>query len=257
MKHLGDCYCFFAVGVLGATSLGVIAKEYQDMSDPLAVYTQGGLGYTDKGINIKIGQSYDTGSDASAAMNIIELKGLLGESLGFRNADNALYASVDDSFDSFRFRNFQVALAKGRGTQIDVSYSFDRETADASYSLIQALPAWRFMQLYPLLGLGVTVANDPEQGYEIPGLFSVVGFYGKFTLSDKIWLNYNPVWLSTVSGSDDYKDGYYAGDSSLFSHELAMSYQLNPRANLRYFANWSEGVSLGDGDHRIEYNLQF
>lgn len=257
MKRIVAVYYPLLVGALGSASFGVIAKEYQDMSDPLAVYTQGGLGYTDKGINLKIGQSYDTGSDASAAMNIIELKGAFGDSLGFRDADQALYANVDDSVDSFRFRNFQVALAKGRGTQIDVSYSFDRETADASYSLIQALPAWRFIQLYPLLGLGVTVANDPQQGYEIPGLFSVVGFYSKFSLSEKVWLNYNPVYLATVSGSNDYKDNYYAGDSSIFSHEWVVSYQLNPRSNLRYFANWSEAVSLSDGDHRIEYNLQF
>ena len=38
-------------------------KDVQDMSDPLAVYTQVGGGLTDKGANFKFGQTYDTGSD--------------------------------------------------------------------------------------------------------------------------------------------------------------------------------------------------
>ena len=33
-------------------------EQLQDMSDPLAVYTQAGFGITDKGANIKIGQTY-------------------------------------------------------------------------------------------------------------------------------------------------------------------------------------------------------
>ena len=35
-------------------------EELQDMSDPLAVYTQAGLGYTDKGLNLKVGKAYDS-----------------------------------------------------------------------------------------------------------------------------------------------------------------------------------------------------
>lgn len=231
-------------------------KEYQDMSDPLAVYTQAGLGYTDKGLNIKIGQAYDTGSDTSMAMNIVEFKGIAGDALGFRDNGEPLYQGVDDSVDSVRFRNFVVDLTSGRGSQIDISYNFDRETADASYSLIQALPKWGFVQLYPLLGAGVTVANDVDEGYKIPGTFGALGFYGKFTVTDKIWLNYNPVWLTTLSGSDDYKDNYYINDSSLFTHEVVVSYQINAHSNIRYFANWNTEVSVGDGDHRIEYNIQ-
>lgn len=48
--------------------------EVQDMSDPLAVYTQAGFGYTDKGLNLKIGQTYDTGSDTTMGMNVLEVK---------------------------------------------------------------------------------------------------------------------------------------------------------------------------------------
>jgi hypothetical protein len=50
------------------------------MSDPLAVYTQGGLGASDKGLNLKVGQSYDTGNPETMAMNIIEVKGIAGNS---------------------------------------------------------------------------------------------------------------------------------------------------------------------------------
>nr|WP_206355572.1 hypothetical protein [Vibrio maerlii] len=244
------------------------AEELQDMSDPLAVYTQAGIGYTDKGINIKVGQSYDTGSDTTMAMNVMELKGVGGDALGFRDQDdsNNLYKGVDDSIDSVRFRNFKVDLTNGRGSQLDVVYSFDdrmigdemyTETVDVSYSLIQALPKWGPVQFYPLAGLGATLANQEEDGYEIPGTFAVVGMYSKLDITDKIWLNYNPMWLSTLSGSEDYKDNYYANDSSILTHEFAVSYQLSKRTNIRYFANWNEEVDFADGDHRIEFNYQF
>lgn len=214
-----------AIGLI-ALSPRVAAEneDYQDMSDPLAVYTQGGFGITDKGLNIKFGQAYDTGSDTSAAMNILEIKGLMGDTLGWRDADEPLYGGVDNAIDAVRLRNFNVDLTNGRGAQIDVNYNVDRETADASYSFIQALPKWGALQLYPLGGVGVTVQNDAQDGYKVPGTFAAVGFYGKFDLTEKVWLNYNPLWLTTLSGSDAYKDTYYAGDGDIFTHELALSY---------------------------------
>ncbi len=82
--------------------------------------------------------------------------------------------------------------------------------------------------------------------------------YGKFTITEKIWLNYNPFWLTAVSGSNIYEDSAYApGKDNILLHEFAASYQFTPRFNLRYFANWSNLVDITDGDHRIEANYQF
>ena len=231
-------------------------KEYQDMSDPLAVYTQVGGGITDKGFNLKIGQTYDTGSDVTMGMNIVEVKGFGGDMLGIRDNDDPLYQTVDNSIDSIRFRNFSVDLTTGRGAQIDVNINVDNETSDASYSLIQALPKMGAVQLYPLAGVGVSMENDADDGFEVPGAFVAAGFYSKITITDKVWLNYNPLWVSTVAGSDQYKDHYYANESNLFTHEFSVSYQISPRANIRYFANWNEKVDFDDGDHRIEFNYQ-
>ncbi|HAS6685602.1 TPA: hypothetical protein I7272_24080 [Vibrio parahaemolyticus] len=234
--------------------------ELQDMSDPLAVYTQAGFGATDKGLNLKIGQSYDSGNADTMAMNVIEVKGIGGDLLGIRDNEKPMYASVDDSIDSFRFRNFQVDMSSGLGKQFDINYNVDKDKLDASYSFIQALPKFGIVQLYPLAGVGVTVANDysnEDRGYEIPGTFTVVGMYSKVDITDKIWLNYNPMYMHTLSGSNDYTSRYYANDNNILTHELALSYQLTPRANIRYFANWNEKVDFGDGDHRIEFNYQF
>ncbi|MGR5543305.1 hypothetical protein ACPV5V_32610, partial [Vibrio campbellii] len=42
--------------VAAALSLNEVAdEELQDMSDPLAVYTLAGIGFTDKGLNLKVG----------------------------------------------------------------------------------------------------------------------------------------------------------------------------------------------------------
>ncbi|MFQ0974871.1 hypothetical protein JHL08_02950 [Vibrio campbellii] len=235
-------------------------KELQDMSDPLAVYTQAGAGITDKGINIKVGQAYDSGKANTMAMNVIELKGIGGDLSSIRDNEEDLFNSVDDSIDSFRFRNFQVDMSKGLGRQIDVNYNVDADKLDASYSFIQALPKFGVVQLYPLAGAGVTIANDfsgEDKGYEVPGTFTVVGMYSKIDITDKIWVNYNPMYMHTLSGSSDYKDKYYAGEDNILAHEFAISYQITPRSNIRYFANWNEKVDFGDGDHRIEYNYQF
>lgn len=253
---------------IGAISFSAIAEEpaqeVQDMSDPLAVYTQAGLGMTDKGFNIKVGQTYDSGKENVAAMNVLEVKGFGGDILGIRDTDK--YGAVDDSIDSFRLRNFQANLTNGSGHQLDVSYNVDNEALDASYSILQALPKMGPLNLYPLAGAGVTVANNYSEdessksegdGYEIPGTFTVIGMYAKVALTDKIWINYNPMYMHTLSGSDKYKNTYFGNESGLLTHEFAISYQMTPRSNIRYFANWNEKVDFADGDHRIEFNYQF
>ncbi|MGR5066308.1 hypothetical protein [Photobacterium sp. DNB22_13_2] len=250
MKHvvyLGACL----------VSVTAIANEevVQDMSDPLAVYTQVGSGVTDKGLNLKVGQTYDTGKDDTAAINIIEVKGFLGEQVGWND-------SRDDSVDSLRFRNFSANIANGRARQIDVQYDLKTESGTASYSLIQALPKMGPVSLYPLAGLGASFINasngEGEQlsGYALPGTFAMVGTYGKLAINDKLWLNYNPMWFTTLSGSDSYVDFGLEGDSSVLKHEVALSYQFTPRFNVRYFANWSQNEDFKDGGHRLEFNYQ-
>ncbi|WP_372379623.1 hypothetical protein ACBZ91_18510 [Vibrio natriegens] len=235
-----------------------VEDEVQDMSDPLAVYTQGGFGITDKGLNLKVGQTYDSGKENVMSMNVLEVKGIAGDLLGIRDNKKSGYGSVDDSIDSFRLRNFQANMTNGQGRQLDLTYSVDTETLNASYSVLQALPRiGDFLNLYPLAGVGVTVQNTEDDGYEIPGTFTVVGMYSKISLTDKIWINYNPMYMHTLSGSDTYKDEAFASDNAILTHEFAVSYQITPRSNIRYFANWNENVDFSDGDHRIEYNYQF
>lgn len=231
-------------------------EAVQDMSDPLAVYTQVGMGYTDKGLNLKLGQTFDTGSDTTMGMHVLELKGGYGDALGARD-----YA--DDSIDSLRLRRFGVDLTNGRGSQVDFNYDFDSEAGSLSYSFIQAIPALGPLQLYPLAGVGAAFANnalgdngETISGYTVPGTFAVVGAYGKLTLTDNIWLNYNPMYMSTLSGSDTYKEHAFADNDSILAHEFAASYQINPRLNVRYFAQWNEELSYRDGSHIVEFNYQ-
>lgn len=250
-------------------STSSIAEEsVQDMSDPLAVYTQAGAGYSDKGLNLKVGQTYDTGSDTTMGMNVLEVKGIAGEAIGFRDSSNPKFSGVDDSIDSIRFRNFSVDLTNGRGAQVDVNYNFDSQQGSASYSFIQALPKFGPVNLYPLAGAGLAAGdplNDPARAgedqlqdrFDIHGTFYVLGMYAKVEITDKIWLNYNPMYMGTISGSNVYKNTGFAGSDALMAHEFALSYQINPRLNLRYFANWNQKVNFDDGDHRIEFNYQF
>lgn len=75
--------------------------EIQDMSNPLGIYTQIGTGITNKGLNFKMGKTYDTHNPETAAMNILEIKGIMGEELGWTGNNQR-----DNSIDSFRLRNF-------------------------------------------------------------------------------------------------------------------------------------------------------
>ncbi len=251
--------------LLSSTGLNAQEQEVQDMSDPLAVYTQGGAGYTDKGLNLKIGQAYDTGSDTTAAMYVLELKGFWGDTLGWSDD-----AKVDNSIDAFRFRSFEVDLTNGRGTQIDMTYNLDashlaEESGDISYSFIQALPKFGAINLYALAGAGLSFGNNVleddgriDSGYSVYGTFAVVGLYGKLTITDDIWLNYNPMYVMALSGSNLYKDHAFGmNNDKVLLHELSASYQVNPRLNIRYFANWHQYNSFSDGDQRIEFNYQF
>lgn len=256
MKKLS--YIFISIPLLCSTS-ALAENDIKDMSDPLAVYTQVGTGITDKGINFKVGQAYDTGEENVAGMNVFEVKGIAGETLGWYDADPN---RLTDSIDSIRYRNFEANIKNGRANQIDINYNLEQEFGTASYSFIQALPKYGRLSLYPLMGAGVAFANDKMEdgsaidGYKIPGTFAVAGTYTKFDITDKIWLNYNPMWMTTISGSDAYKDEGIEGSDSVLTHEFAVSYQVSPRFNIRYFANWSEETHFSDGDHRLEFNYQ-
>lgn len=231
-------------------------SELQDMSDPTAVYTQAGAGITNQGLNLKIGQAYDTEDPDTLAMNIIEIKGFMGDSMGLDG---------NDSINTLRYRNFSLDTTTGRGAQIDVNWDFNNDMGSASYSFIQALPKWGAVQFYPLAGVGITVRDtakiidqqDPDfgsAGYAIPSSFAVVGTYTKIEITDKIWLNYNPMYVKTLNSNtrmSDLSDGFH--------HEIAASYQLNSRQNVRWFANYNDTESNreNDWDWRLEFNHQF
>jgi hypothetical protein len=169
-------------------------------------------------------------------------------------------------------------LENGRGSQLDINFSFNRTSyvqsidackstgiplvekghaADISYAFMQALPKWGKFQFFPLAGAGVNIENSDRSGFEVPGMFGLVGMYSKFAITDSIWLMYNPMWATTLVGSDTYKDYQFGGDSSIFAHEVSLSYKINPRTSVRYYGNWNDKVDYSDGDHRIEFNYHF
>ncbi|EJI1278069.1 hypothetical protein Q8E21_000897 [Vibrio vulnificus] len=250
---------------MGILSMGLTAPtmasddDVQDMSDPLAVFTQVGLGVTDKGLNIKVGKTYSTGKEHVAGMNVLEVKGIAGEALGWYEDEERL----TDSVDSIRLRNFNANIMNGRGSQLDLSYDLNSEFGSISYSLIQALPKLGPVQFFPLAGIGAAFGNnvvgddgDVISGYSVPGTFALAGTYTKIVLTDKMWLNYNPMYMKTLSGSQWYKEHGFENNEDVLNHEFAISYQISPRFNVRYFANWTENTDFSDGDHRIEFNYQ-
>jgi len=265
MKNLPLIPSALAIALLSTSLHAAQDSELQDMSDPLAVFSQAGVGYTDKGINLKFAQAYDSGKENILAMRALEVKGIYGDTLGWHDGVN-----TDDSVDFIRFRSFEVDTTTGTGAQLDVNFNLDgthlaEESGDVSYSIMQALPALGPLNFYPLAGIGATFGNNTleddgriDSGYSVLGTYYQVGMYSKLTITEDIWINYNPFYASTLSGADVYKNHAYGeNNDSILLHELALSYQINPRLNVRYFANWNEYVDFDDGDHRIEVNYQF
>ncbi|WP_295898633.1 hypothetical protein [uncultured Vibrio sp.] len=234
--------------ILSLSVSSVLAGDYQDMSDPMAVYTQAGVGVTNSGLNIKLGRAYDTNNDSTMAMHVFEAKGFAADTLGL---------DEDDSFDSIRYRHFNVNTGNGLGSQVDLNWDFDHQIGSASYSMIQALPEIGPVQLYPLAGVGVNVSevNVSQEiyqgsiGYTIPSSFALLGLYSKIEVTDNIWLNYNPMYTSQLGGVDSMNDLYG------WQHEVAASYQINSQSNLRAF--WNFGEAIDGTDFRVEYNHQF
>ncbi|WP_236009250.1 hypothetical protein [Vibrio ulleungensis] len=218
--------------------------ELADMSDPLAVYNRAGAGVTNNGINLKFGIEYATPDSNNQAMHVLEIKGIAGEALGWSDHDTR-----DDSIDSIRYRNFQLDKQKNRGTQIDMDWDFDSDMGSASYSFLQGTPKYGAFQFYPLAGAGFTVSDEKEDGIGIPGGFALVGVYTKVTLTDTIWLNYNPMYKAGVGGQ--------LSDWSQLDHEITASYRLNPRQNVRFYANWDNETDFKKGDFKLEFNHQF
>ena len=183
-------------GLLFSTSTLAEETDVQDMSDPTAVYTQAGIGATNKGINVKIGDSYDTGNPDTMAMNIIEIKGIAGDTFGWDSGD-----AKDNSVDTLRFRNFSLNLTNGRGQQLDVNYNrkdnhLADENGNASYAIIQALPKVGLFNFYPLIGMGMEFGNNVieddgsiDSGYSIQGFNGLIGTYIKMAVTDKLWIN--------------------------------------------------------------------
>ncbi|NRB42628.1 MAG: hypothetical protein HRU20_29870 [Pseudomonadales bacterium] len=244
--------CFLGVGLISANKTNA---EPVDMSNPLAIYSQAGVGVDDKGFNFKFGQISDTGSNTSIAMNVLEINGLLGDAM-------AVGSDGSDSIDSIRFRNFQQSLIDGRGRQLDIEYDLNQQLGAVSYSLTQILAPMGAFSLFPLAGGGISFANDMDysgtgmiadvhEGFSIPGVYVVIGMYSIYNINEKLWFNYNPMWRAPVAGAEIYKNS----DNTL-SHEVAVGYQINLRCNVRYFANWDNHGDFLTGGHRVELNYQ-
>ena len=56
-------------------------------------------------------------------------------------------------------------------------------------------------------------------------MFGTIGMYSRVIITDKIWFNYNPIWMTSIAGADNYMKNTYGLDaSSVFTHEVSLSY---------------------------------
>jgi hypothetical protein len=214
----------------------VLATESADMSNPLAVFNVVGASYGTQGANLKVGIAYDTEDENTMAMHIVEIK------------DNA---------ENIRYRHFGVDTTTGRGLMVDVGWDTELKQGSAALQVMQALPKFGPFQLFPVIGGGMGIAegiwNEPGYeevvGYTMPGGFLNAGMYAKMDITDKLWLNYNPMYTHGMSG-------LLTGESA-FNNEFIASYKTTENTTVRAFYNVASGKSFTDGDARVEFNYAF
>jgi len=236
-------------------------NEVQDMSDPLAVFTQLGASYGTNGINLKLGKTLDTKSATDMSMILVEVKGLYGEHMKNEGSSALHPEAANDGISELRFRKFDVDMTNGRGLSMDFIHNFDTNSGTASLGMIQALPKIGIWQAFPIIAAGVEY-NDGSQrsetnessGLHSDFVFASFTLYNKFQITETIWANYNPVYSQAIFGDDHYTDNL-KGSNGL-SHEFALSWQMTPKQNFRLWYNASQN-QFEDGDFRLEYNQQF
>lgn len=236
-------------------------QEVQDMSDPLAVYTQVGGSYGTNGINFKLGKTLDTGSPTDMSMILFEVKSMLGEHTKDEGSSAMNPDMANDGISELRFRKFDVDMTNGRGISMDVIHNFDSNSGTASIGMIQALPKVGFWQAFPIIAAGVQyndgsmhAADGESTGLHSDFAFASFTLYNKFQLTDTIWANYNPVYTQAIFGDQLYTDNLRGSDG--LTHEFVLSWQMTPKQNFRLWYNTTQN-NFSDGDFRLEYNQQF
>ena len=244
-----------ALSALAATSFAVEnEKEAADMSDPMAIYTMGGVSYGTNGINLKMMKTLDTGSATDLSALIVEVK-----DMDFVNDGEERHGKMRSASPSnLRIRKFDVNMTNGLGLSYDIMQNLDgRKPGVAMVGAMQALPQIGFWQAFPILGAGL-MYGEADNGINMDGVLLNFTMYNKFTVTDKIWLNWNIVYNEGIYGSEDFKNSMNSASDSM-SHEFIASYQINPRNNLRLWYNVSHDYITNDktGETRLEYNRQF
>ncbi len=272
-RSLNKLVSAVALSSLAATAVAAEAeagKDAKDMSDPMAIYTSGGISYGTNGLNLKVMKTLDTGSATKLSAVIVEAK-----DMDFADDGDVRHGTERSSgVSNLRLRLFNVDMTTGRGLSYDIIQNLDN-TGDqarnvnpnskalnkmgmASVGMMQALPKIGFWQTYPIIGAGLWYGEDVEKGIDTSGVSLNFTMYNKFTVTDKIWLNWNLTYVHGIYGSDSFKDNMNSADDSL-GHEFIASYQIDPRNNLRLWYNASHKQFNDDntGETRLEFNHQF
>ncbi|MGC9461147.1 hypothetical protein [Vibrio genomosp. F10] len=207
-----------------------------DMSDPTAVYTSVGVGYGTSGYNAKIGLKLPSTSS---------------------NEANMLNLEVKNGGDTFRGRFFNVDNSTGGAISVDAGYDRNSGVANISAGALTTLPLSENIVFYPGLYLGGMIGDrlnvdNHTTGVDIKALTATGQLYTNFKLTDKLWLNVNPSFTTSL----------YGIKTDTFDLEVAIGYQITPVFNARFYHNNNVGVGHYDKESyksmtRLEFNYAF
>lgn len=234
-------------------STGAMANEY-NISTGVATGTDG--------LNFNV--ELDRNDDTAMSFYRLDAKGVYGEALGWNSDDNQ-----DDSIDTLRVRMGEIHNDSKMGMYMDAEYDRDIERLDASAGIIGEIKT-KQLTIRPFATFGLVAQNtiesigpaEVEAGYTIPGTYATVGAYTEYQVTERVSVQYNPLWKTAVSGKSHHTehgfiDNKDKGHGSILINEFAIAYKINTQVKLQYVAEWDQHTSLSDGEQMIELKYQF
>ncbi|WP_019616580.1 hypothetical protein [Psychromonas ossibalaenae] len=127
-----------------------------------------------------------------------------------------------------------------------------------SAGALQTVPLTERFIIYPGLYLGGLITDQKNietgttTGVDLAALTTTIQIYSKFQVNNKIWVNVNPAYTTSL----------YGIKTNTFDLEASIGYQLTPTLTTRIFHNNNVGVGNYNDDTyesvtRMELNYAF
>lgn len=260
-----------------------LAKEEIDMSSPTEAYTALGIGYGNKGMNLKaMYMLSETGSERKSgfifeANDIFDEKGGDPQFSGIK--DGRMTMDYETTNTNYRLRYGSLNTKNGLGYMVDAvvkDHAFFGQTSVIQAGALATIPVGENAYIWPVLLVGGVIVEDnfsdtigggagiPESltnlsssGIDIASIIYSTKVYARYKFNDSWWLLGAWSYTDELSGKS-WDDSIAKGGLQISPQqiELTLGYQFTNTQNIRF--NYHSYSRDGSCDKLwVEYNYAF